>query len=72
MSTTEIINALPSLTAAERDIVRLRLDEIDSSAPLAPEEKRLADQRAAAYWQNPEATLPWSVAEAEIRRQLDS
>lgn len=71
MSTAEIINALPRLTPAEREIVRMRLDEIDSSAPFTPEEKRIADQRIASYRQRPEATVQWSVAEAEIRRQLD-
>jgi hypothetical protein len=70
MSTAEILNQLPRLTPAEREAVRIRLDDIDASAPLTPEEKRLIDQRVAAHRQNPGATVTWAVAEAEIRKKL--
>ncbi|MCF7689177.1 MAG: addiction module protein [Cephaloticoccus sp.] len=70
MSTPEILAQLPRLTPAEREVVRLRLDDLDSAAPLSPEEKRLIDERVAAYRQNPEAGIPWAVAEADIRKQL--
>jgi hypothetical protein len=70
MSTTDILAQLPRLTPAERDAVRSRLDAIDSSAPLSPEEKRLIDQRVAAYRQNPDAGVSWAVAEADIRKKL--
>ena len=69
MSTTEILAQLPRLTPAERDAVRSRLDDIDAAAPLSPEEKRLVDERVAAYRQNPTAGVSWAVAEAEIRKQ---
>lgn len=70
MSTTEILDQLPRLTAAEREAVRSRLDDIDAAAPLTPEEKRLIGERVAAYRQNPSAGVTWAVAEAEIRKQL--
>lgn len=69
MGTNEILAQLPRLTPAERDAVRSRLDDIDAAAPLSPEEKRLIDERVAAYRQNPAGSVPWAVAEAEIRKQ---
>jgi hypothetical protein len=70
MSTTEILAQLPGLTPAERDAARSRLDAIDSSAPLSPEEKRLIAERVAAYRQHPGASVSWAVAEADIRKKL--
>ena len=49
MSTTEILAQLPRLTPAEREAVRARLDDIAAAAPLSPDEKRLIDERVAAY-----------------------
>jgi len=68
MSTTEILAELSRLTPIEREAVRSRLDDLDASAPLSPEEKRLVDERVAAYRQNPGAGVSWAVAEAEIRK----
>jgi hypothetical protein len=70
MSTTEILAQLSRLTPAEREAVRSRLDDIDAAAPLSAEEKRLIDERVAAYRQNPGAGVSWAVAEADIRKQL--
>jgi hypothetical protein len=70
MNTAEILAQLPRRTPAEREMVRTRLDDIDSAAPLSPEEKRLVDERVAAYRQNPDAGVSWAVAEAEIRKQV--
>lgn len=70
MSTTDILEQLPRLTAAEREAVRARLDDIDAAAPLSSEEQRLIKERVAAYRQNPETTVSWAVAEAEIRKQF--
>lgn len=69
MSTTEILAELSRLTPSERDAVRSRLDDLDASAPLSPEEKQLVEERVAAYWQNSGAAVSWAVAEAEIRKQ---
>ena len=70
MGTTEILAQLPRLTPEERDVVRSRLDEIDTAAPLSADEKRLVEERVAAYRQNPDAAVSWAVAEAQIRQQL--
>ena len=70
MSTAEILAQLPRLTPADREMVRARLDDIDAAAPLSPEEKRIVDERVAAYRQNPGAGVFWTVAEAEIRQQI--
>ena len=69
-STTDILEQLPRLTAAEREAVRARLDDMDAAAPHSPEEQRLVKERVAAYRRNPGATVAWPVAEAEIRRRL--
>jgi hypothetical protein len=69
MSTTEILDQLPRLTPEEREAVRARLDDLDATAPLSPEEKRLVDERVAAYRQNPGAGVSWAAAEADIRKQ---
>ena len=70
MSTTEILAELPRLTPAEREAIRSRLDDLDAAAPLSPEEKKLIEERVAAYRENPGAGVSWAVAEADIRKQL--
>jgi Putative addiction module component len=70
MSTIEILAQLPTLTPADREKVRSQLDAIDAAAPLSPEEKRLIEERVAAYRQNPEASVSWAVAEEAIRKQI--
>jgi hypothetical protein len=69
MSTSEILAQLPTLTPADREKIRSQLDAIDSAVPLSAEEKRLVDQRVAAYRRNPGASVSWVVAEEEIRKQ---
>jgi hypothetical protein len=70
MSATEILAQLPALTSEERERIRSQLDAIDSAAPVTPEEKRLIDERVAAYRQNPGAVVSWAVAEDEIREKI--
>jgi len=70
MSTTEILDQLSRRSPAEREAVRSKLDAIDAAAPLTSEEKRLIDERVAAYRQNPCAGVSWAIAEAEIRQRL--
>jgi hypothetical protein len=70
MSTTEILAQLPRLTAEERETVRARLDDIDAAIPLFAGEKRLIDERVAAYRQNVSSGGSWAVVEADIRRQF--
>ncbi len=70
MSTAEIIDALTKLSPAQRELVRTRLDTLDEAEPLSPEEKRIVEERLAAYRQRPDDVEAWQVAEAEIRKQL--
>lgn len=70
MSTSEILAQLPRLSPEDREAVRARLDDIEGSAPLTADEKRLIVERVAAYRMNPGATVSWGVAEADIRKQL--
>ena len=70
MSTSEILAQLPRLTPADRELVRSRLDDLETTAPLSPEEKQIVDERVAAYRAKPNATISWTVAEADIRKEL--
>jgi hypothetical protein len=70
MSTTEILAQLSRLSAADRDAIRSQLDAIDSAAPPSPEEKRLIEARMTAYRAAPERSVPWAVAETEVRKEL--
>lgn len=70
MSTTEILAQLGQLSPEDREVVRARLDAIDSAAPLSEAERELVAQRVAKYRQNPNATTSWAVAEPEVRKQL--
>jgi hypothetical protein len=70
MSTREILAELSQLTPIEREVIRSRLDDIDAAAPLSPEEKRLINERVEAYHQKPDAIVSWTVAEADIRKQM--
>lgn len=70
MSTAEILAELHRLTPEERESIRARLDAIDEAAPLSVEERRLVDERVAAYRKEPGAAKTWAVAEGEIRKQL--
>jgi hypothetical protein len=69
MSTADILTELSRLTPAEREMVRIRLDDLDAMAPLSPEEKRLVDERVAAFRRSPESVVTWAVAEDAIRKQ---
>jgi hypothetical protein len=70
MGTSEILAQLPTLTSADREKIRSQLDAIDSAAPLSTEEKRLVEERVAAYRRNPGASVSWAVAEEEVRKQV--
>ena len=70
MSTAEIMDALTKLSPAQREVVRTRLDALDEAEPLSPDERRIVEERLAAYRQRPEDIDAWTVAEADIRKQL--
>jgi len=76
MSKADILAALPQLTPAERQEVRLKLARLDGEAwldsgdPLTDAEKALLDARLAAYEQDPHAGSSWEEVESRIRARL--
>lgn len=70
VSTAKTLAQLNRLTPEERDAVRARFNAIDEVAPHTVEEKRMVDERGAAYRRNPGAAKSGAVAESEIRKQL--
>ena len=76
MSKADILAALPKLTPAERQEVRLKLARLDGEAwldtddPLTDAEKALLDARLAAYEKDPDAGSSWEEVEARIRARL--
>jgi hypothetical protein len=73
MSKTEILEELPKLTSEERHEIRLKLAELDgddwldSGDPLSNEEKALLEARLNDLEKNPEKSIPWSEAEAQLK-----
>jgi hypothetical protein len=63
------MDALKKLSPAQREVVRTRLDVLDEAEPLSPNERRIVEERLAAYRQRPEDVEPWAVAEADTRKQ---
>jgi putative addiction module component (TIGR02574 family) len=76
MSKADILAALPQLTPAERQEVRLKLARLDGEAwldagdPLTDAEKALLDARLAAYEQDPNAGSSREEVESRIRARL--
>jgi mRNA-degrading endonuclease RelE of RelBE toxin-antitoxin system len=75
MSVLEILEELPKLTAEDRDVIRLRLAELDGDGwlddddPLTDSEKSSLKARLEDLTNNPEKSLSW--AEAEARRAVN-
>ena len=72
MSFNELIAELPKLSPEQRDLLRIRLaelagDEWMDDGELSPEEKRVIEERLAEHERNPEAAIPWEVAEAKLK-----
>jgi putative addiction module component (TIGR02574 family) len=76
MSKADILAALPKLTPAERQEIRLKLASLDGEPwldaddPLTDAEKALLDSRLAAYEKDPDAGSSWEEVEARIRARL--
>ena len=77
MSKAEILEALPSLTAEERNEILLKIAELDPDLwfdqddPLTDEEKALIENRIAAHEQNPETAIPWEDFKARLTRRIE-
>jgi putative addiction module component (TIGR02574 family) len=76
MSTVEILEELPKLTAEDRQAIRQKLNEIDGDGwldgddPLTDAEKALLEVRLAAYEREPDAGSSWEEVETRIQRRL--
>ena len=62
---------LPTLTADDRQDIRMRLAELDhdewfDDGELTPEEKATIEYRVADVERNPATSIPWAVAEARL------
>jgi putative addiction module component (TIGR02574 family) len=77
MSKAEILAALPKLTTAERQEIRLKLaaldgeQRLDADDPLTDAEKGLLDRRLAAYERDPEVGSSWEELEGRLRAKLE-
>jgi hypothetical protein len=67
MSSTEIINELPKLTEAERQLVLGKLLELED-LPLSRADESLVDDRLADHRADPESSVPLE----EMKRRLRS
>lgn len=67
MSVDAILEAIRSLTDAERAELLVRLDEMMPSdlGELSPEVAKMLDERIAEADANPNAAIPWKVVYAE-------
>ena len=76
MSKTEILEALPKLSARERQEIRIKLEELDGDSwlddddPLTPEEKDLLEARLTEMEHHPEKSIPWDEARKRIEARL--
>ena len=77
MSKAEILEALPGLTAEERNEILLKITELDPDLwfdqddPLTDEDKALIEARIAAHEQNPETAIPWEDFKARLTRRIE-
>jgi hypothetical protein len=80
MRKSEILAVLAFLQPEERREVRAKLDQLDGFAPddwlndgeLSAAEKRLIEERITDLEKHPETSIPWAVAEEELKRRFGS
>ena len=74
MSKAAILDELLTLTADERQEIRLRMAELDhddwlDDGALTEADKKLIDQRVKDFELTPDASISWAVAEARLTSQ---
>lgn len=67
MSFTELLDELPSLTVAERQVLIRRALELDESL-LSPKDEALVDERLAAHRRDPDSSVELN----EVKKRLRS
>jgi putative addiction module component (TIGR02574 family) len=75
VSKTEILAELPKLSPADREEVRLRLAEIDGQewlddGTLTDSQKALLEARFRDLETNPQTSIPWEQAKAQLLAAL--
>ena len=71
MSKSAILDELPTLTAEDRQEIRLRMAELDhddwlDDGELTAEDKKLIEQRVLDFERNPGVSISWAVAETRL------
>ena len=69
MSTVEILEALPRLSAPERAEILDRLWRLEETAGPTEREKTLLNEAQANYDADPSAGAPWREVDARLRRR---
>lgn len=77
MSTSQILETLPHLTARERAEIQAKLDELagnewQDNGELSEADKRALDGTLADYANSPDAGSPWDEVKARIQAKLQS
>lgn len=72
MSFTEVLAELPKLTPEQRDVLRIKLAELNGEewmddGELTPEQKALVERRLVEHERNPAGAISWEVAEARLK-----
>lgn len=69
MSFSEVLQELPALTVAERQLLIRRALELDEPA-LAPEDEAVVEGRLAEHRQNPGSAVPLDEMKARLRSRF--
>lgn len=72
MSFNEVMAELPKMTPEQRDLLRIKLAELEGEewmddGELTPEQKLLIEERIAEHERNPAAAISWEVMEAKLK-----
>lgn len=76
MRTSEILDELPRLSKQDREIIRLKLADLDgdgwadSDDPLSDADKALIESRIQAHERDPGSAIPWEKFEENLKRRL--
>lgn len=69
MTKTEILTALPKLSARDRGEILAEIWRLEEASGPTEREQTLLNEAQAAYDANPSAGAPWSEVEARLRRR---
>ncbi len=72
MSFNELMAELPKMTPEQRDLIRIKLAELEGEewmddGELTPAQKIIIEERIAEHERNPAAAIAWEVMEAKLK-----